>query len=111
VDDYLARVANDEVPIFRGHLLSDEDLVLRRHILNVMCRFTTTWSGSEQQHPSLYKGLERLGEMQDDGLVEIDAEVLTVPEAGRPFIRNICMALDARLWRHQPETQIFSQTI
>ena len=111
VDDYLARVTNNEIPIFRGHLLSDEDLVLRRHILNVMCRFTTTWSEPEQQHPSLFEGLERLGEMQDDGLVKIEDDVLTVPEAGWPFIRNICMALDARLWRQQPETQIFSQTI
>lgn len=111
VEDYQRTVATGEVPILRGHLLSPEDLVLRRHIVNIMCHFETEWSNPELQHPSLYEGLERLQEMQDDGLLVVSGDRLEVTEAGKTFIRNICMALDARLWRHKPETELFSQVI
>jgi coproporphyrinogen III oxidase-like Fe-S oxidoreductase len=36
---------------------------------------------------------------------------IRVTEAGRPFIRNICMAFDARLWRSAPQSQLFSKAI
>ena len=111
VEDYQRTIATDEVPILRGHMLSEEDLVLRRHIVNIMCHFETSWHSPELQHPSLYEGLERLKEMADDGLVDISGERLEVTEEGKTFIRNICMALDARLWRHKPETELFSQVI
>jgi hypothetical protein len=32
-------------------------------------------------------------------------------ERGRAFIRNVCMAFDARLTRKAPETQLFSRTV
>ncbi len=111
VETYLRRATEGVVPIFRGHLLSDEDLVLRRHILNLMCRFETTWIPGEEQHPALEAGLQRLKQLEADGLVEVAANRLTVTELGRPFLRNICMALDARMMRSQPRTQLFSQVI
>ena len=55
--------------------------------------------------------LERLTEMQEDGLVELDDQALRVTADGRMFVRNICMAFDLRLWRHKPATRIFSMTI
>ena len=89
----------------------EEDLVIRQHILNLMCRFETTWLDESMQTESWYTGLEMLEEMQVDGLIEIEPYKLTVTEAGKPFIRNICMAFDARLRRNQPQTRIFSSTI
>ena len=99
------------LPVLRGHILDGEDLVLRRHILNIMCRFETAWRQPKDQHPTLYEGLERMKEVVDDGLVVMEDEALRVTPAGKPFLRNICMALDARLWRNEPETRIFSQAI
>jgi oxygen-independent coproporphyrinogen-3 oxidase len=111
VEAYVRQATAGVVPIFRGHLLTEEDLVLRRHILNVMCRFETTWTGQDEQHPALEEGLRRLSELEADGLVTVSDNRLTVTKAGRPFLRNICMALDARLMRSQPRTQLFSQVI
>ena len=59
----------------------------------------------------LVQALVRLKEMEEDGLVMLGEKEILVPEWGRPFIRNICMALDAHLWRIQAETQIFSSTV
>ena len=108
---YEAAIEKEEFPIFRGHLLDEEDLIIRRHILNIMCHFKTSWKEESEQVESLYEGMELLKEMEKDGLLLIEPFQLTVTEAGKPFVRNICMAIDARLKRNQPSTRIFSSTI
>lgn len=111
VEEYYARIEKNELPIFKGHLLTDEDMILRQHILNIMCRLQTSWKKNEQQCDALYKALEMLNEMEQDKLLKINNQSLIVTEKGRPFIRNICMAFDARLHRNKPETALFSQTV
>jgi oxygen-independent coproporphyrinogen III oxidase len=111
VEEYERLVNAGVLPVFRGHILTEEDLVLRRHILNLMCRFETDWEAQEMYHPFLETAKENLEEMERDGLVEIGFNRIQVTEKGRPFVRNICMAFDARLWRKQPETELFSATV
>ena len=76
-----------------------------------MCRFETDWSCTRLQTDAWYEGLERLGEMEQDGLIIREPFQLKVTEKGKGFVRNICMAFDARLWRNLPSTQLFSSTI
>jgi len=104
-----ARVARGELPVARGHLLDEEDRALRRLILDLMCRFETRLP--QAHHPVLAEGLARLDEMVRDRLVAIDGCVVRMTEAGRPFVRNACMAFDARLWRSEPGTRLFSDTV
>lgn len=111
VDEYTATVNQGKLPIFRGHELSEEDLIVRQHILNIMCHFTTSWEHENSKFPELKSCLQRLEEMQQDGLVIIDGNRLSVPEHARPFVRNICMAFDLHLIRNRPEARIFSMTI
>jgi len=111
VPEYEARANKGELPVFRGHLLSDEDRLIRQHILNIMCHFETTWDKPEKQFPELEDCLVKLEEMEADGLVELSENKLVVPEHARPFVRNICMAFDLRLLRNAPDTRIFSMTI
>ena len=111
LEDYYARLEANELPIFRGHILNAEDLIVRRHILNLMCLLETHWDKPEQQFKELPEVLERLSEMQSDGLIEIGPDYLKITDAGRLFARNICMAFDLRMLRNQPETRIFSMTI
>lgn len=111
VEEYYNLVDKGEFPLLRGHLLTTEDLILRKHILNIMCKLETSWEKEEEQCEALFTGMEKLKEMESDGLITISPFHLEVTEAGKPFIRNICMALDARLLRNQPKTAIFSQTI
>ncbi|HYJ45242.1 MAG TPA: oxygen-independent coproporphyrinogen III oxidase [Pyrinomonadaceae bacterium] len=111
LEEYEARVERGEVPNFRGHLLNHEDQILRRHILNLMTRFRTEWESKGDYVPFLETVGETLGEMKRDGLVNLYGKRCEVTESGRPFLRNICMAFDARLVRKAPTTQIFSRTI
>jgi oxygen-independent coproporphyrinogen-3 oxidase len=111
LEDYVARVERNEIPIFRGHQLTKEDRLLRRHILNLMTRFETSWDSAELYVPYLETVSDRLAEMRRDGLVRLTSRRCEVTESGRAFLRNVCMAFDARLVHQVPATQIFSRTI
>lgn len=111
VEAYTARVKEGRLPVFRGHILSEEDLVVRRHILNIMCNLETSWKEKAMLLPEIPQIVNRLQEMQQDGLVTLKKDGLKVTEAGRGFVRNIAMAFDLRLLRKQPETRIFSMTV
>jgi oxygen-independent coproporphyrinogen-3 oxidase len=110
VEAYTERVNEGKIPIFRGHLLSEQDLIIRKHILNLMCHLETTWTlGLDENLKADI--IERLQEMQSDELITIDNEKVIVHEKGRMFLRNICMAFDIKLIENKPETRVFSMTI
>lgn len=111
VKEYTKLVENGEIPVFRGHILNDEDLKIRRHILNLMCNLETSFEDINLQFPELANTKERLLEMESDGLLEWKDDKLIVTEAGRIFVRNICMTFDLRMLRNKPETRIFSMTV
>ena len=110
VDDYTDAVNNGVIPIFKGHLLTTKDLIIRKHILNVMCNLETDLSVglSEEIKTGI---IERLSEIIEDNLLEISDDKIIVKEEGRMFVRNICMAFDLRLLENKPETRVFSMTI
>ncbi len=111
VEEYTQDVDAGILPFFRGHILNKEDLIIRQHILNIMCKFHTSWEAETLQFDELNEVVDRLKSLEADGLLILHANGLQVTEKGRPFIRNICMAFDLLLLRNKPETQLFSMTI
>lgn len=111
IEEYQHLVENDIIPIFRGHILTAEDEVVRKHILNLMCRFETSWDEEKMSFSELDNVLERLEEMNSDGLIELKAQGIRILDKGKPFVRNICMAFDLLLQRKKPKTKLFSMTI
>jgi len=111
VEEYQNLVENDIIPLYRGHILTEEDQIIRRHILNLMCQFKTTWSAYKLHLPQMDAILERLKELEDDGIVTIAEGSLTITENGRPFVRNVCMAFDLPLQEKKPNTRLFSMTV
>ena len=85
---YEARMDRGELPIQRGHVLNAEDLQLRRIISDIVTRFEANLP-PQVPHADLH-------ELQQDGLIELHGAGLRVTALGRPFLRNICMAFDAR---------------
>lgn len=110
VEDYQKRVEEGIIPVFRGHILNEEDLLVRQHILNLMCRLETSWDATTA-FPELENALETLKEMETDGLVEISENSIKITDQGRAFTRNVAMTFDLRMMRNKPETRIFSMTI
>ena len=111
IEDYYKLLEEDTIPVYRGHILNHEDLVIRKHILNLMCQFQTSWTSDNLYFEELPDTLIRLKEMEKDGLLHIGNSTIEVTTKGQPFVRNICMAFDVLLQRKQPNTQLFSMTV
>lgn len=111
VEAYLKSIENGNLPIFKGHQHTQEDLIIRQHILNLMCQHETQWCDKAAQHPLIADALIRLANLFDDGLVCLEGCKLVITQKGLPFVRNICMAFDARLAAAELEKQVFSGTV
>lgn len=110
VEEYQKTVEEGQIPVVKGHILDEEDLTVRRHILNLMCQLETTFT-EKNSFPGLENALEMLKEMEKDELVEIEGNQIRITEKGRAFTRNVAMVFDLRMMRNKPETRIFSMTI
>lgn len=111
IEEYYECLEQNEIPVVKGHVLSQEDLIIRKHILNLICSFTTSWADEHMQFAEIDEVLEQLKEMSQDQLIKIVDSSVTILEKGKPFVRNICMTFDLRLKRKMPENRIFSMTI
>jgi oxygen-independent coproporphyrinogen-3 oxidase len=110
VEEYQKIVEEGVIPVVKGHILNEEDLIVRRHILNLMCQLETTFD-VQNSFPELENAFEMLEEMEKDELVEIHDNQIKITEKGRAFTRNVAMVFDLRMMRNKPETRIFSMTI
>ncbi|MDX1463067.1 MAG: coproporphyrinogen III oxidase, partial [Marinirhabdus sp.] len=111
LEAYYKHIRNGELPVFRGHILTAEDSIIRKHILNLMCQFETSWDHPNMQFAELQDVISALQPMVNDGLVVVQPNRLLVTEKGKPFVRNVCMSFDLRLQRKRPETKLFSMTV
>lgn len=111
VEPYIEAVNEGRFPFFRGHLLTEEDVVLRSLIKSIMCRYEAQWEASEAMTELTTPAFKRLKELEADGLVIVGPESVKVTPLGIPFVRNVAMAFDARLWRKAPEENRFSMVV
>ena len=109
LEGYYAALENNELPMSKGHILTEKDLVVRKHILNLMCRYETRWHEKELELFGLDMNFKLLEQLSKDDLIKVDSTGIKVFEKGQPFIRNICMALDVRM--NSGEKKTFSKTI
>jgi oxygen-independent coproporphyrinogen-3 oxidase len=107
VEEYMNIVNEGRLPVFKGHILTETDLVIRKHILDIMCKGNTEWS-AEEISPDIAAAIIRLKPLENDGLVLLSDESLEVTAKGKRFLRNICMAFDVRLWDRKSSEQVFS---
>ena len=98
-----------ELPVERGHHLSDDDWNRRRAILHLMCNLELPHClvppPQEESHACLRPLL-------DDGLITALNDRYEVTPTGRYFLRNIAMALDAYLPQQLAAARpVFSRTV
>ena len=108
VETYTDRVNRGELPVVKGHVLSKGDLTIRKHILDVMCRGTTTLDMPAAQAAPI---LLRLAPLVADGLVLVDGMQVQVTPEGFSFLRNVCVAFDERLHEKQCTQPLFSSAV
>ena len=98
--DYYRRVDNAGLAIFRGIELSEQDLLHREIINELICNFSLDIARLEQRHDIDFAAQfaaerEQLTAMADDGLLAASAARVQVLPRGRLLIRNICMVFDS----------------
>jgi len=111
LEDYYQLLEWDKLPVFKGHILTEEDLIVRKHILNLICGFETSWEQKVNYFNEIPEIVKQLKEMVNDGLLIVKNDSITITDAGKAFVRNICMAFDLRMRRKAPESQLFSMTV
>jgi oxygen-independent coproporphyrinogen III oxidase len=108
--DYYAAIEEGKFAIKKRYILTDEDLVFKKYILDISCKGATEFLPSSL--PTLEKlCFSKLDELAKDGLIEWNNDGLKLAGQGRYFLRNICSVFDLYLQRNMPAGQIFSKAI
>jgi oxygen-independent coproporphyrinogen III oxidase len=99
LDEYYQRIDAGRLAVFRGVELNRDDLIRRDVITRLICHYTLSISDVERTWAMSFRDyfapeLQRLQEMQADGLLVVEADRIEVQPRGRLLIRNICMQFD-----------------
>ncbi len=113
VEEYEAKINQGVLPLVNGHLLNEEDVIIRKNILELMCGNKTSLNSKSLGKDFLDSAITRLQKLEADGLVIVDETDIHVTTKGNSFIRNISAAIDAKLWKneHQSGIKTFSNAI
>jgi len=114
--DWNARVLAGEIPVERGASMSADDVMRRFAINRVMCLLRLDLREIAGTFgPPARAAIEAdlklgLAELQADGLVTFDGDVLKVTPLGQLLVRNVAMLFDAYLKKADGKRQ-FSRTV
>ena len=95
-----------KIPIRRGFVLGQDDLLRRWVIMELLCRFAVDVGAIERRHQIEFWRYfvpepAKLEAMQADGLIEFDQNAAQVQPVGKLLIRNIGMVFDRYLCEKQ----------
>ena len=113
---YYAAIDDGRLPVSKGYLLDEDDRIRRYVITQLMCNFHVRKAKVAELFGIAFDdyfavSLERLQEPIEAGFVELTGDAVTVTDAGRLFVRNVCMAFDRYLEAKQQDKPIFSRTV
>ncbi|MGJ7918006.1 oxygen-independent coproporphyrinogen III oxidase [Massilia sp. LXY-6] len=102
LDAYYDALDRNELPVVRGARLGMDDVLRRTVIQKLMCQFELSISVIEQAFPVVFREyfkdeLAQLAAMEEDGLVSVNGDWVSVGARGRLLIRNVCMVFDRYL--------------
>lgn len=117
LDKYMNAIKDDKFSVFRGMILSEDDLIRQYVINSLMCNFVLDFNTFKNKfnisyHDYFSEEHKKLSEFFVDNLMEPPNGKLQITPVGRTFIRNIAMSFDAYLDKDLPgEKPTFSRTI
>jgi len=115
LDEYYDALRHGQLPIQRGLALSRDDIVRRAVIMALMCQGRVEFESIELAHlvhvESYFKPeMERLRELEADGLVILEPGAVQVTPMGWYFVRAVAMVFD-RYLQADRSRQRFSRII
>lgn len=99
IEEYYAAIDAGRMPVYRGLVLSHDDLVRRAVIQALICQFRLSMESIELAYLVEFRKyfareLEELKRFEDDGLVELQSDWIVVTPQGRLLVRVLCMVFD-----------------
>lgn len=97
--DWASKLENDELPIFRGFLLSSDDQLRRHIIFDLICNSQIDVTGTEREYNVNFNSyfsreLDQLKRFEALGLISICERPFTLTEKGRYYARNVAQVFD-----------------
>lgn len=114
--EYYEKIDQGNLPVYRGIILNQDDILRREVITELMCNFRLKKERIESKYGIEFdnyfgEALDHLNTLKEDGLVELDNDSISVTNAGRLLIRNIAMKFDAYLMKKEKDKPQFSRTV
>ncbi len=97
---YKNKLDAGQLPIKVGRVVSDEDRVRRRIIECIMCYMEVDLKAVQAEFGSSYDftpELQKILDIQKSGMVELNGNVIVIPESGRVGMRLVASVFDAYL--------------
>ncbi|MDF0605327.1 oxygen-independent coproporphyrinogen III oxidase [Neisseriaceae bacterium TC5R-5] len=109
---YYSALDNDRLPIARGMIVNEDDILRRNIMQELLCRSHLSLSSLEETHDVVFADyfaaeLGEIEQFQRMGLLSLDDEYLSITPKGRFLIRHILAIFD----RYQHEQTKTRQTI
>ena len=97
--EYEEIIERGELPIKKGLLVDDDDLLRAAVIQDLMCYDNLSYDDFSARHNVDFREyfkneIEKLGVLEDDGLLELTDSGITITPQGRLLLRNIAMTFD-----------------
>ncbi len=113
--EYFQSIDNETIPVAKGYLLNEDDILRREVVMKLMCNFELEFKPVEEKFKINFKeyfawGLNNLTEMEKDELVSVSNNKIEVTPMGKLLIRNIAMNFDGYIERKE-DTAKYSRTV
>ncbi|MEX2489608.1 MAG: oxygen-independent coproporphyrinogen III oxidase [Pseudomonadales bacterium] len=114
MDEYERRINSGQLPVEKGVVIDQDDLIRKAVIMALICHFEIEFADIEAEFGINFTNyfaeeLEQLEQFAGDGLLILKEDSIQVTDKGRLLIRNICMCFDRHL--KQVSGQRFSKAI
>lgn len=107
VENYIDLIEAGQLPVFKGHIMSEFEQETRSLILDIICNRWMTSSDVEKLPEDRKLIFE---EMISEGLINAECNDFKVTEKGVQFLRNICSVFDPNFGA-QTGKKVFSQAV
>ncbi len=99
VESHKSLVNKDLFPVFRGHKLSQDDIIRRDIIRKLRNYFSVDYATIEKAYnikfPEYFnREIEQLGDLAKDGILSYSDKAIEITEAGREFTLHVCRVFD-----------------
>ena len=104
VEGYISKVEKGQLPVFKGHKMTEDDISVKAKVLEVACKK----SFDDRRLPE--GSSQTVYELLKDGLLTKKGGQYIVTSLGNQFLRNICSLFDSNFQKVRKE-KTFSQAV